>query len=179
MNQEAWPAWATEEVHLVEYDPAWADAGAQECARLQRLLQPWRTGAVEHVGSTAVPGLRAKPILDLQAPVRDFDVADAIAAALADHDWHYVPLHVDQRPNRRFYVLVADDHRVAHLHVLETDGERWRDQLRFRDALRADPALRQAYADLKTELAARHHGDREAYTDAKRHFVDEVLAPTV
>ncbi|MGH3425981.1 MAG: GrpB family protein, partial [Mycobacteriales bacterium] len=87
----AWPAWATEGVEIVDYDPAWAEDGARECAHLRQLLEPWLTGGVEHIGSTAVPGLAAKPILDLQAPIKDLAVADAVAGALTLRHWHYVP----------------------------------------------------------------------------------------
>jgi GrpB-like predicted nucleotidyltransferase (UPF0157 family) len=171
-----WPAWATEGVEVVDHDPAWADRGLQERDLLQELLAPWLTGAVEHVGSTAVPGLPAKPIIDLQAPVVTLDVADEIVPLVAPHGWQYVPPELDRRPHRRFFVRVSDDRRVAHLHVMTADSERWHQQLAFRDALRAEPALVRAYARLKAELADRHHDDREAYTAGKQRFVQEVLS---
>ncbi|WP_081336271.1 GrpB family protein [Mycobacteroides chelonae] len=143
--------------------------------RLQSLLAPWRTDDVEHVGSTAVPGLAAKPILDLQAPVASLEVADAVADALAPHDWHYVPPHLDRRPYRRFFVKVMEGRRAAHLHLMANDARRRFQQLSFRDALRGDSDLVRAYAELKTLLAKQHRYDREAYTAGKQQFIQEVL----
>ncbi len=175
-DRRAWPRWATERVEVIDYDPNWAARGAQERQFLQELLMPWLHGHVEHVGSTAIPRLAAKPIIDLQAPVPDLAVAERIAPVLAPHDWHYVHPDLDQRPCRRFFVKVVDGRRAAHLHLMTAGSLRRRQQLTFRDALRARPELVRAYAQLKYELAARHPGDREAYTAGKRQFVDEVLA---
>ena len=107
------PAWAPEPVEVVKYDPAWDEAGPAEGQRLQYLPAPWLAGNVEHVGSTAVPGLAAKATIDLQAPVADPASADAVASTLAPQGWHYVPPELDQRNYRRFYVKVVDDHHVA------------------------------------------------------------------
>jgi GrpB-like predicted nucleotidyltransferase (UPF0157 family) len=175
LQRAAWPVWATERVEVVDHDPAWVGRGIQERVLLQELLAPWLTGAVEHVGSTAVPGLAAKPIIDLQAQFATLDDADEIVPLVAPHGWHYVPPELDRGPHRRFFVKVRDDRRVAHLHVMTADG-RWHQQLAFRDALRADPVLVRAYARLKVELADRHHDDREAYTAGKERFVREVLS---
>ena len=131
-------------------------------------VAPYVDGPVEHVGSTAVPGLAAKPIVDLMAGVEVLD--DRLVPG-----WSYVPPDLDLRPHRRFHVLVHDDHRVAHLHLMRTDEPRWAAQLAFRDALRGDDDLRDAYAALKRRLAATT-SDREAYSEAKGDFVREVLA---
>jgi GrpB-like predicted nucleotidyltransferase (UPF0157 family) len=175
-DSESWPDWATEPVVVVDHDPAWAGHGILERDLLQALVQTWLTGDIEHVGSTAVPGLAAKPIIDLQAPVDDLGIADAIAQVIAPHQWHYVPPELDQRPYRRFFVKVLDDHRVAHLHLITTGCSRWHQQLAFRDALRADTALVYAYSQLKIRLAHDHYDDREAYAAGKRRFVHDVLS---
>jgi GrpB-like predicted nucleotidyltransferase (UPF0157 family) len=167
-RSEPWAGWATEPVVVVDHDPAWADRGVTERDLLQPLLRTWLTGDLEHVGSTAVPGLAAKPVIDLQAPVADLRAADAIAGVVAPHHWHQVPPELDQRPYRRFFVKVLDGQRVAHLHVMTTGSSRWHQQLAFRNALRADPALVAAYARLKRQLAHDHPDDREAYTAGKR-----------
>lgn len=173
------PSWTAEAVEIVNYDPVWAVRGAQECDQLQILLAAWRTSDVEHVGSTAVPGLAAKPILDLQASVVSLDVADAIAEVLASHQWHYVPLHLDRRHYRRFFVKVVDGHRAAHLHLLEKDTDRWHQQLAFRDAMRSDPDLIDAYVELKNQLAEQYRHDREAYSIGKSQFIADVLTGNV
>ncbi|GAA3042489.1 hypothetical protein GCM10010464_03040 [Pseudonocardia yunnanensis] len=83
VQRAAWPVWATERVEVVDHDPAWAGRGLRERDFLQELLAPWLTAAVEHVGSTSVPGLAAKPIIDLQAQVATLDVADEIVPLAA------------------------------------------------------------------------------------------------
>ncbi len=79
----SWPAWATEKVEVREPDAAWHQRGERECQLLASTLSPWLVAPVEHVGSTAVPGLAAKPILDLQAAVEDLEGTPNIAVALA------------------------------------------------------------------------------------------------
>lgn len=170
----SWPAWATEKVEVGEPDAGWQQRGDQECQLLASTLAPWLVAAVEHVGSTAVPGLAAKPILDLQAAVDDFELTPYIAVALGA-SWHFVPVDLDGRPWRRFFVKVIDGHRAAHLHVMRRDSARWGQQLAFRDALRADSVLAERYATLKRDLAARYGDDREAYSDAKQAFVHTVI----
>lgn len=176
MPGDEWPVWATERVEIVPPDPDWLPRGERESELLESSLARWLVGRVEHVGSTAVPGLAAKPILDFLAQVTDLDRAPEVAAALAGAGWHFVPVELDQRPWERFFVRVVDDRRVAHLHLLDVDAPRWHDVLAFRDALRADPALVRSYAALKADLAARHGDDREAYTRAKADFVRAILA---
>jgi len=170
-----WPSWATERVEVHPPDDAWRRSGEQECQRLDATLGGLLVAPVEHVGSTAVLGLSAKPILDLQAAVADLDCASGIAAVLAPVGWHYVPPELDARPWRRFLVKVEEGHRIAHLHLMSLSHPRWRQQLAFRDALRADPVLAQRYAVLKGTLAARHADDREAYTSGKADFIAAVL----
>lgn len=170
-----WPAWASELVEVELYDPAWRQRGDQERQLLEASLAPWLIARVEHVGSTAVPGLAAKPILDMQAAVADLRSAPRIASRLAPGNWHYVAPDLDGRHWRRFFVKVIDGHRVAHLHVMTRDNARWDEQLAFRDLLRADRKLLESYAALKTILAAQYAEDREAYSAAKTDFILAVL----
>jgi len=169
------PVWATEPVVVTPSDPAWAARGERLRRDLEALLAPWLVSRVEHVGSTAVPGLPAKPIIDLQAAVTDLTVAPQVAEALAEAGWHLVPAELDARPWRRFLVLVVGGARAAHLHLMTPDQPRWHQQLRFRDALRADPVLVGAYGDLKQRLAAEHRADREGYSAAKATFIERAL----
>jgi GrpB-like predicted nucleotidyltransferase (UPF0157 family) len=167
--------WATEPVALVPAAPNWAARGDQDRDHLDTVLTPWLIARVEHVSSTSIPDLPAKPIIDLQALVADLADAGSIAAILAPHQWHYVGPDLDQRPWRRFFVKVTGDRRSAHLHVMTSESSRWHEQITFRDALRADPALTADYAALKRVLAAEHTADREAYSEAKTSFIRTVL----
>lgn len=174
-SKETQPVWTYERVTVVDYDSRWPEFAARECNELHRLLTAWLTGTVEHVGSTAIPGMPAKPILDLQAPIDDLDSAAQIATVLTPYGWHYVPPELDRRPFRRFLVKVAHGRRAAHLHLMTIGSARWHQQLAFRDALRSNAELIRAYSQLKHELAERHPTDREAYAAGKHQFVERVL----
>jgi GrpB-like predicted nucleotidyltransferase (UPF0157 family) len=173
------PTWATERPEVLPHDPGLALRARAEAARLAEILAPWLVDGIEHVGSTAVPGLAAKPIIDLMASASDPGaVVTEAADALAADGWNYVPPELDQRDWRRFYVKpdAAGERRLAHLHVIPAGHPRWAQQIAFRDALRGDDRLARAYEDVKRRASAQHHDDREAYTSAKTKFVMDVLA---
>lgn len=160
-------------VVLAPHDPAWAGAFADEAGRIRAALDA-RPAEVAHVGSTAVPGLSAKPILDLMVGVApDRDVA-AYVAPLQAIGYAYRGEH--GLPGRHYFVRDdASGRRTHHLHLVATDGAIWRAHLAFRDALRASPERRAAYEALKRDLATRHVGERLAYTEGKAAFIHETL----
>jgi GrpB-like predicted nucleotidyltransferase (UPF0157 family) len=164
------PAWAYEKPEIHPPDPTWSARGETVRARIADLLAPWLADGVAHIGSTSVPGLPAKPVIDVMASVHDVDeVVAAARAHLEREGWCYVPPELDVgAPWRRFFVQPDETgrHRRAHLHVIPAGHPRWTAQLTFRDALRADPALAAQYATLKRELT-RTESDREAYTQGK------------
>jgi GrpB-like predicted nucleotidyltransferase (UPF0157 family) len=173
------PPWADERPEVHPQDPHLIEQAEIERARLAELLGPWLVdGVVEHVGSTSVPGLAAKPIIDLMAQVADLDaVVDQVGQILNADGWHYVPPDLDARPWRRFFVKPdpSGQLRYAHLHLIQAGHERWAQQLEFRDALRRDDELATTYANLKRRLIAEHPHDREAYTEAKAEFIIDAL----
>lgn len=178
LDPEHPPAWAFEAVHLSAYDSCWPDRATDYADELQQVLGPWLLVPIEHVGSTAVPGIVAKPVIDLMAQVTDTDaVVDQAGDALDEMNWRYVPPELDDRPWRRFFAKVTadDQHRLAHLHLMSVGTVRWDQQLRFRDALRANPVLREEYAAIKSQLATAYPDDRERYTDEKASFVTRVM----
>ncbi len=122
-----------------------------------------------------MPGLAAKPVVDLLAPVESLADGPRADDVLAEAGWQLVPPELDQRPWRRMYVLPEDDRRLAHLHLVEFDHPRWREILLFRDRLRRHPELAQEYAHVKRVAARAHPDDREAYTKAKSAFIEEVV----
>ncbi|GGU37448.1 GrpB family protein [Lentzea flava] len=180
MSEDA-PAWAHERAEVRPHDPRWIVRAEAECSRLADLLAPWVVDGVEHIGSTAVPGLAAKPIVDLMVSVADLDAVVAQASGLlVAEGWVYVAPELDRRPWRRFFVKpdASGRRREAHLHLVQAGHPRWTDQIRFRDALRNDARLARAYEDLKQRLATENGHDREAYTAGKAAFVASVLAGT-
>jgi GrpB-like predicted nucleotidyltransferase (UPF0157 family) len=153
-------------VEVVEYDPGWPAAYAAERERLAPLLG--EEVELHHFGSTAVPGLAAKPVIDMIALVEDFGAP--IAALVQRGGYQYPPAFNATLTHRRFLCYPTAAHRTHHLHLVDEPRELER-RLRFRDLLRADPALAGEYVALKRVLAERYREDREAYTEAKGEFI--------
>ena len=160
-------------IEVVPYDPSWPLRFETERVLLESVLEPWLAGPVEHIGSTAVPGLAAKPVIDIMAPVHSLAASrPALAAALRAGYMHF-PYQAEVM---HWFCKPSPAHRTHHLHLVPFGSALWRERLAFRDALCADPAVAGEYAALKRRLAADFRMDREAYTDAKGPFVRRVLA---
>jgi GrpB-like predicted nucleotidyltransferase (UPF0157 family) len=161
-------------LRLVPYDDAWPARFAEEAARVRAALGR-RALAIEHVGSTAVPGLAGKPVLDLAIAVRGEAEADACIAPLEAIGYAYRSVHGGD-PRRRYYVRDDGSRRVAQIHLYILPAPAWNEKLAFRDALRADPALARAYEAAKWRVAEEVGWDKRAYAEAKDPFVERVLA---
>lgn len=156
---------------LVPYDPLWLAAFAEEKARLAKALGPLAK-AIEHYGSTAVPGLWAKPILDIMVGVLPLSDWEQCKPPLEAMGYDYaegagVPEH---------YIFGRGRNRTERthlLHVVEYEGESWRSSLAFREALRRDSSLRESYAQEKMRAAAAAHGSRASYNAQKGPFIAE------
>jgi GrpB-like predicted nucleotidyltransferase (UPF0157 family) len=158
-------------VDMVEYDPSWAAAFEAERARLEPLLE----GAeIHHIGSTAVAGLAAKPVIDMIAVVDSYE--PPIARLVAEAGYQYPRAYNATLTKRRFLCYPSAHWRTHHMHLLDDPDELTR-YLRFRDRLRGDPALARRYEALKRELAERHRDDRDAYTEGKSEFVAQHEGP--
>ena len=164
----------TRTLHLVDWDPAWPARFAAEAARIAGALGA-RALAVEHVGSTAVPGLAGKPVLDVAVAVASLADADACIAPLEALGYAHRGPHGDD-PRRRYYVRDDAGRRAAQLHLYALPAAAWDEKLAFRDALRADPRLAAAYAAEKRRVADVVGWDKGAYSVAKGPFVEAVLA---
>jgi GrpB-like predicted nucleotidyltransferase (UPF0157 family)/GNAT superfamily N-acetyltransferase len=162
-----------EPIRIVPYDPSWPQQFEREQATLDAAIGEWAVGGIHHVSSTAVPGLAAKPIIDILVGVEDLERSRAALEPLARLGYLYAPY----RAYEMHWLCKPDPRRrTHHLHLTPADGRRYAEELAFRDSLRADPALASAYASLKRDLAGRFGDDREAYTEAKGEFVARALA---
>ncbi|KAB2348289.1 GrpB family protein [Actinomadura rudentiformis] len=171
---EAWLGLTKGSVRVMESQPGWSEVYEQLASALRPALGVLAI-AVEHVGSTSVPGLPAKPIVDiavgLAAGAQLVDVVDAVTA-----------LGYEFRGDKgeeigRLFVLEPRPHyRVAHVHAVRHGGLQWREYLAFRDRLGSDSAAHRAYAQLKRQLAVKYADDRQAYTAAKTSLVRELLS---
>lgn len=159
-------------VRLVDYDSAWPVMFEAERSQLAEALQPWLFGPIEHIGSTAVPGLTAKPVVDIMAGVQDLETSRAALEPVARLGYMYFPYRPDQM---HWFCKPSPAHRTHHLHLVPFESQLWAERLAFRDSLRRSPDLAATYAALKRELATRYEFDREAYTDAKSEFVHSVV----
>ena len=161
-----------EPVQIGDYNPVWPDRFESERHLLLGLLAPWLAGSIEHVGSTAVPGLRAKPIIDIMAPVRSLEDSRPAIDALEALQYHYFPYRTD---SMHWFCKPSPRARTHHLHLVPFGSQLWADRLVFRDYLRSHPETAAEYAALKECLAEQHRFDREAYTDAKLPFVQRII----
>jgi GrpB-like predicted nucleotidyltransferase (UPF0157 family) len=165
-----------DDVEIVPYDPAWPGLFAVEADRLRAALDAEPIVGIEHFGSTAVPGLAAKPIIDILIAGRSLAQAKAtmIEPIIA---LGYVYWSENPKSDRMFFVKGMPpygERRTHHVHITEPDGEMWQRRLAFRDYLRANLDEAHRYEVLKRNLAARFPADRDGYTDAKTEYVEAV-----
>lgn len=156
------------EVSISPYQADWPSKFEAERLLVEQALAPWLCGGIEHIGSTAVPGLAAKAMIDIMAPVRSLaDARDAIASAAAIgylyHPYQGEVMHWFCKPSPAF--------RTHHLHLVPLGSPLWVERIAFRDALRSSVALAREYEALKFQLGETFRRDREGYTDAKAPFI--------
>jgi GrpB-like predicted nucleotidyltransferase (UPF0157 family) len=173
--QEGGQAQVDEPIRVVPYDPRWPERFEVERVLLDRVIGSWAKGGIHHVGSTAVPGLDAKPTIDILVGIEDLESGRGCFEPLAGCGY----LYASYRPEEMHWFCKPDPgRREFHLHLVPLEAARFRNELAFRDRLRLDSALACEYAELKKLLATRFRTDREGYTDGKSDFVARVLGPT-
>ncbi len=159
------------EVVVVDYDPRWPLRFEEEKARMVEALGD-TVVAIEHVGSTAVAGLAAKPIIDIMVGIRKLHDGERCIEPLEALDYEY---RGEAGIPGRLYFRKGEP-RSHHLHMVEHGSEFWQRHILFRDLLRSDPKVSRRYGELKKELAIKYRADRLAYTEAKSPFIESVLA---
>ena len=165
---------ADQSIELTAYDPAWQTRFAEQQMRLDTILKPWLAGEIEHIGSTSVPGLRSKPIVDILAPVRSLTASRTAIPLLEKDGWLFWPDDPNQN-YRLWFLRPSPEARTHHLQIIQHDHPNLRALIAFRDALRCDPEAREAYSSLKEDLATKHQRDRNAYSNAKTEFIQSTL----
>jgi len=168
-----------EGIEVVDYDPDWPTRFEEEAARLRGLIGAEGIGRIEHIGSTAVPGLAAKPIVDLMVEVPDYEVvARRIAPRLERAGYEYLWRPVGPGSPEVDYAWFirrdAEGRRTHHVHMVPPGSPYW-DRVTFRDHLIAHPEIARVYGALKRRAAAEHGGDRRAYARAKGRFIRATL----
>jgi len=160
-------------IQLMQYSAAWPVQFESERLLLKDAIAPWLVGPIEHVGSTAVPNLIAKPVIDIMAPVHTLEDSHAAIDAVTEVGYVYYPYKPEVM---HWFCKPAPSYRTHHLHLVPYESDLWFERLAFRNALRERHALAAEYGALKKCLAAQFSQDREAYTQAKTPFIRRVLS---
>ena len=160
-------------VEVVGYRPEWAEIFERERAVILERCGPWVL-EVHHVGSTSVPGLAAKPILDIMPVVASPKDGDNAVKPMVALGYRY--RGENGLPGRFYFDKVVEGRTVAHCHMYHQDHSDVRKLVTFRNQLRTDSVTAMAYERLKRELASKYRDDRPAYTDAKGAFIREITA---
>ncbi len=163
---------APDPIVIVPYDPAWPQRFAQLAQEMRSALGEVAL-RIDHIGSTAIPQLAAKPIIDIQIAVADFEPLDAFRGPLERLGYVFRP---DNPERTKRYFREPPGQPRTHIHVRRAGSFDQQLALLFRDFLCLHPEVAAAYATLKIELAQRYRTDRDAYTDAKQPFIWQVIA---
>lgn len=159
-------------VQLSDYQHEWPDLFEIEKSVLRDWIGPWVHGPIEHVGSTAVPGLKAKPIIDIMVGVKDLDSSVGAIDVLQRNGYCYYPYKSEVM---HWFCKPTPQYRTHHLHLVPYDSALWRERIKFRDILRSNGKVAEQYAQLKVSLARDLTDDRERYTELKWPFIEGVL----
>jgi len=161
-------------ITIVPYDPVWPRRFESEKSILLDIFRSVSVH-VEHVGSTAVPGLGAKPVIDILLGVDELAAVEARISDLAAAGYEYVQRYEGEFPERRLFAKPHHRPRAYHLHAVERSAAFWRRQLLFRNFLRSRPEVALDYCELKKRLAAEYGNDRDGYARAKTAFIEATL----
>lgn len=171
----------TEHVEIVPYNPNWPKAFLEEKAYLESVLPSGLVRRVEHFGSTAVPNLAAKPIIDMLVEVTDSEQAKRLIVPILEnvgYEFFWRPGFQGEPYYAWFIKRDVQGIRTHHIHMVESDSQLW-ERLYFRDYLREFPEVAKAYAELKQNLLKSYSNDRVAYTEGKGQFVTKLTNEAV
>ena len=164
-----------EEIFLVQYDTTWPKKFEKEKKLLKKTIGEFVVGGIHHVGSTSIPGISAKPIIDIMIGVESLKASKPAIKLLKRINYMYYPYKPDQM---HWFVKPNPLKRTHHLHLIPTNSSLFKERLAFRNYLRENSEARYEYQRLKTELAEKFRYDREAYTNEKTEFVNKILKKT-
>ncbi|UOQ84421.1 GrpB family protein [Gracilibacillus salinarum] len=159
-------------VTLHPYNPEWTNLFEYEKKRITAALGDKMIG-IEHIGSTSIQGLKAKPIIDIMAGVQDLDEVHGFISELDEIEFEYVPK--PEWKDRKFFRKGFWGKGTCHLHICEYNSKEWEEKLLFRDHLMQHPVVTKEYELLKEELAEKYKFDRLVYTKMKEPFIKRVI----
>lgn len=159
-------------VELSEYSPDWPSKFEAEKKFLLEVVGSYNHGSIEHVGSTSVPGLIAKPVIDIMFGVKSLEVSKSAIEILSSNGYCYFPYKGDVM---HWFCKPSNEFRTHHLYLIPFQSPLWNERIKFRDILRNNKKVAEAYSALKIEMANRYKNDRELYTIEKWPFIKQVL----
>ncbi len=169
----------TGQVIIVDYDPNWPQMYEQEKARIQDAIGEYLID-IQHVGSTSIPGLSAKPIIDIMPIIRDIALIPYCVQPLESLDYAYFGENgISGRHYFRKPADITSQPHTYHLHIVDKGHDQWAMMLLFREYMLLHPESVQQYDVLKRKLATKYDSDRVGYTNAKEPFVRSILRAAV
>ena len=159
-------------VELREYDSSWPSKFELEKNFLMSIAGYWNEGGIEHVGSTSIPGMKAKPVIDIMFGVKSLQDSLPAIDLLVSNGYQYWPY---KKEVMHWFCKPSDRYRTHHLHLIPYQSPLWGERIKFRDILRSNTDIAKDYERLKETLAVKYKDDREAYTREKWPFIREVL----
>jgi len=159
-------------VILSEYQASWVIKFEKEKTLLNNLIGKWSHGSIEHVGSTAIPDLIAKPIIDIMFGVQSLEASKPCIDILGNNGYEYSPYKTEVM---HWFCKPSDSFRTHHVHLIPYLSPLWKERITFRNELRKNKEIRNKYANLKIKLADENKNDREKYTELKWPFIEGVL----
>jgi GrpB-like predicted nucleotidyltransferase (UPF0157 family) len=159
-------------VELSEHNPEWLSNFEVEKDFLLKIIGKWLRGSVEHIGSTSVPGLIAKPVIDIMFGVESLDTSRPVIDVLVRNGYEYFPYKDDVM---HWFCKPSDAFRTHHLHLIPYESTLWQERIQFREILLSNQEIANKYSALKKKLASRYKDDREAYTQEKGPFIKKCL----
>lgn len=160
-------------VVINKYDPNWEVEFQLEHEKIFTLLSKKKV-FIEHIGSTSVEGLGAKPIIDIMIGLNDFNIADSCIKDIESLDYEYISKHESIMPNRRFFIKNKEEKLKYHIHMVGYQTDFWKRHLAFRNHLINNKKDREEYFNLKIELAKREWKDGGEYANAKSEFISKI-----
>jgi len=173
MNKYQGNKLAEDSIIIKPYNPEWVKMFEQEKQFLHEIVALWLVGTIEHVGSTSVIGLSAKPVIDIMVGVESLSVSEPAIKQLQNNGYCYYPYKADVM---HWFCKPSPDIRTHHLHLIPFQSPLWHERIQFRDQLRSHPEIAREYKELKIKLSKKYRNDRELYTQSKGEFVRKVLS---
>lgn len=160
-------------IEIAQYDVRWPAMFDEEKSKLQAIAGEYLTGSIEHIGSTSVNGLMAKPVIDIMFGVSSLEASVSAIEKIKQYGYCHSPY---KQEVMHWFCKPSEHVRTHHLHLVPFESTLWHQRIKFRDILRQNPDVANSYQTLKLQLAVQSQHDRENYTKQKWPFIQQILS---